>query len=240
MPGNGNTAFSVSLFDILYPKSTQWPKPAEPGGRQPKILRREFRRSEGLSVAAQRHRATSEISKSASEGSFPHRYRSHHLKANAFTPTKPFWLLWDVGGKKPHCTEREIGCVLTKVREKERMMLTQRIWSCGSGRCKEIPLWCLRTVSDTFLTPAGKKHRRSEYTLLWLFLALAVTVASGERSFYLFIVLNLIKTFIRVTGEAASPGVSFEGRVRKSLRICSLWSDMQRPELVGSSCDHYL
>lgn len=30
LPGNENMTFSLSLFDIHYPKSTQWPKLAEP------------------------------------------------------------------------------------------------------------------------------------------------------------------------------------------------------------------
>lgn len=84
---SGNMAFCVSLFDILYPKSTQWPEFTEPGGCQVKGMKDYLH--------LYRDPEIQEYQKVLQKGAFlPSRGCSSHLKATAFTPTEPFWLVW--------------------------------------------------------------------------------------------------------------------------------------------------
>lgn len=112
-----------------------------------------------------------------SRASLPHRYGSHHLKAKAFTPTKS---PDSSEMRKKHCRENDIWCMLLKVFAKEWVVLMQKIWTCRSGNS---PLMFPHSLGR-WVMPGGKNIDLS--TVLWLFLTLPVTVASGESGFFYF------------------------------------------------------
>ncbi len=116
---------SLCLCDFLYPTSTKWPEPAEPRGCHLKPWEESLKEWGIICSSTEAQRYKLDIRKCLI-------YSSPHLKAKAFTLTKPFWVLWDV--EKKNTVQRVKSDVCwQRLEQDEWMMLTQRIWTCRSG-----------------------------------------------------------------------------------------------------------